>query len=727
MAEPSRPRNPDAPPEGRARRIIKWALVSVVAVLVVVVAAGGIFWVGTPIPNPNKDFVTANSHLLYGDGKTELGTLSVQNREALAYDQIPQKMRDAMVAAENPTFWTDPGVSLPALARAITSLGSKDSSGGSTITQQYVKILYLSSEKTLTRKLKEMVIALKLGQEQTKEQILEGYLNTVYFGRGAYGVEAASQAYFGIPAAQVNEQQAIVLAAVVNAPGLLDPALGDKQTSDLLERYQYVINSLVKMGKLTEAEKATIYTALPPFPAIKKDPRFGGTDGYLMKVVMDELKKDGFDEATINGGGLEVITTFDKAKQDAAVAVAQAQTKRAAAVNGKDAAQLHASIVSIDNATGGVLAMYGGNPDYVASSRNWATTARATGSTFKTWALVAALRQGVSVDKELKGYTFKAADGQPVQGETDGMVTLADATTHSNNAAFVDLTTQLKSGGASAIKAANDAGIPGTSGSAGWAADIRVAMGTAEVSPMDNAAGYSTLANDGLRMTAHVVKQVTDRSGKVVYTADTKGVPAIEPSVAEAATECLTNVATSGTGQVVSALDYPVAGKTGTRWDGVKTTSSWFVGYTKQITTAVNYVLGDTGNENLDTYSSGFYGAGFPAQTWLAFMKVAMKGLPATDFTQSSYTPSVKASPIQTTTTDTATTDTAPPQPTATTGPTQVPTRTTTTQPATTSTTTSTTSTTTKTTTTTTTSTTTTTTSTTTQPGNPTPPGQATP
>jgi len=184
-------------------------------------------------------------------------------------------------------------------------------------------------------------------------------------------------------------------------------------------------------------------------------------------------------------------------------------------------------------------------------------------------------------------------------------------------------------------------------------------------------------------------------------------------------------VATSGTGQVVSALDYPVAGKTGTRWDGVKTTSSWFVGYTKQITTAVNYVLGDTGNENLDTYSSGFYGAGFPAQTWLAFMKVAMKGLPATDFTQSSYTPSVKASPIQTTTTDTATTDTAPPRPTATTGPTQVPTRTTTTQPATTSTTTSTTSTTT--TTTTTTSTTTTTTSTTTQPGNPTPPGQATP
>lgn len=677
MAKPRRPRNPDAPPEGRARRIVKWVLVSIVALLVVTLAAGGIFWVATPIPNPNKDFVTANTHLFYGDGTTEIGTLSVQNREALTYDQIPQNMRDAMVAAENPTFWTDPGVSLPALLRAISSLGSKDSTGGSTLTQQYVKILYLSSEKTITRKLKEMVIALKLGQEQSKEQILEGYLNTVYFGRGAYGVEAASQAYFGIPASKLDQRQAIVLASVVNAPALLDPASGEKQAQDLLERYQYVINSLVKMDKLTEADKATIYTALPPFPAIKKDPRFGGTDGYLMKAVIDELKKDGFDEATINGGGLRVVTTFDKAKQDAAVAVAQAKTKEAAAENGKDAAQLHASIVSIDNATGGVLAMYGGNPDYVASSRNWATTARATGSTFKTWALVAALRQGVSVDKELKGYTFTAADGRPVTGETDGMVTLADATTHSINAAFVDLTTQLKDGGANAIKAANDAGIPGAAPNNGWDADIRVAMGTAEVSPLNNAAGYSTLANDGLRMPVHLVKQVTDSSGKVVYSADTTGVPAIEPTVAEAATECLTDVATSGTGRVVSGLDYPVAGKTGTRWDGKKTTSSWFVGYTKQITTSVNYVLGDTGNEDLDDYSQGFYGAGYPAETWLAFMKQAMKGLPSVDFTQSDYRPTTTS----TTTRSRVTPRTVAPQPSAVVEPTVAPTQTTPTEP----------------------------------------------
>jgi len=641
MAKPARANTPDAKREGRVRRVLKWVTVTIAALLVVAIAAAGIFWVTTPIPNPNKDFTTANTHLLYSDGQTELGVLSVQNREMLAFADMPQNVKDAIVAAENPTFWTDPGISIPAILRAISTIGSGQTQGGSTITQQYVKIFYLNQDKTLIRKIREAVISLKLGQEQSKEQILEGYLNTVYFGRGAYGIEAASQAYFGIPAAQLNQQQAIVLAALVNAPGLLDPALGDKQAKDLLERYQFVINQMVKMGTMTEAEKAKIYSALPEFPTIKKDARFGGTDGYLMKVVVDELKSKGFDEATINGGGLEVTTTFDKAKQDAAVSVAQAQTKAAAAINGKDASALHASLVSIDNATGGVLAMYGGNSDYLTNSRNWATTNRATGSTFKTWTLVAALRQGVSLDKELKGYTFTAADGKSVSGETDGMVSLRDATTHSINSAFVDLTTQLKDGGDASIKAAQDAGIPGTAGQDGWDPSIRIAMGTAEVSPVDNASGYSTLANDGVHIPWHVVQQVKDRTGKVVYTADTTGTQTIDPTIAAAATECLTEVATSGTGAAVSALGYPVAGKTGTRYDGDKTTSSWFVGYTKQITTAVNYVLGDSGNEDLDTYSQGFYGAGFPAQTWLKYMEKAMKGLPELEFTQSTYTPSV--------------------------------------------------------------------------------------
>ena len=669
-------------PRSPGRRIARGVLLAVAGLLALGVVAAGVLWVATPIPNPNSDFTTANTHLLYRDGKAELGVLSVQNREEIAYAQMPQAAKDAIVAGENPTFWTDPGISVAGIARALTTLTSgADAQGGSTITQQYVKVLYLTQERTVVRKLREIVIALKLGQEVSKEQILEGYLNTVYYGRGAYGIQAAAKAYFAKDAAKLTLQESIVLMALVNGPGKMDPALGDKQEKNLLERYQYILNQMVSTGKLTDAARAAVYTKLPAFPAVKKDPRFGGTDGYLMKVVIDELKDAGFDEATINGGGLTVTTTFDKADQDAAVAAAQAKVKEAAASSGQPAAQLHASVVAIDNASGGVLAMYGGNNDYVSSSRNWATTARPTGSTFKTWALVAALRQGVPLDKELKGYTYTAADGQSVSGETDGMVTLRQATTDSINSAYVDLVTQLSDGPAGVIKAATDAGAPK---GAGWDATIRLPMGTAEVSPVDNASAYSTLANDGVRRPWHVVAQVKDRTGAVLYSAPTAATQAIEGAIAKAATDCLKEVATSGTGRVVGDLGWQVAGKTGTRYDGNKTTSSWFVGYTKQITTAVNFVAGDTGQAPLDPYSEGFYGAGYPARTWLSFMEVAMKGLPQQAIGGSDYTPSQTPSVSPTTAPTTA-------APTATT---IAPTRTTTAPTTTTATTTSTTTTT---------------------------------
>lgn len=643
MAEARRAKNPDAPREGRARRIVKWALTAVVGLIVVAVAGAGILWVATPVPNPNADFSATNTHLLYADGKTELGTLSVQNREAISLAQMPQSVKDAIVAGENPTFWTDPGISVAGIMRAISTLatGFDTAQGGSTITQQYVKLMYLSQERSLIRKLREMIIALKIGQDVPKEQILEGYLNTVYYGRGAYGIQAAAKAFFDKEASALTLQESLVLAAIVNSPGTMDPALGDKQRQNLLERYQYLINQMVDQGKLTEADKAAIYFTLPAFPEVKKDPRFGGTDGYLMKVVSDELKRLGLDEATINGGGLTVTTTFDKARQDAAVQVTQAKTKQAAAENGKDPATLHGSLVSIDNATGGVLAMYGGNPDYVKVTRNWATTTSPTGSTFKVWALVAALRQGVSLDKELKGYTYTAADGQSVSGHSGlGMVSLQQATTDSINSAYVDLTTQLRDGPNEVIRAATDAGIPKAEG---WDATIRIPMGIAEVSPVDNAAGFATLANNGQRLGWHVVSSVRDRNGVLVYQYTPAPVQGIEREVATAATGALQEVTTSGTGDVVASLGYPSAGKTGTRYDGVKTTASWFVGYTKQITTAVNFVAGDSGQENLDDYSQGFYGSGYPAETWLAFMEKAMDGLPKVAFDGSNYRPTSTA------------------------------------------------------------------------------------
>lgn len=619
-------------PREFALDVAKW--VGVVALAVAVIGAGtfGVAYLTTTIPDPNKDFQTNISKVTYRGGQAQLGTFAIQNRVSLPLSEIPQNVKDAIVAAENETFYTDPGISVAGLARAVISaLGPGDTVGGSTITQQYVKVMYLTQDKSLVRKLKEILLALKLSQDVPKDKILEGYLNTVYFGRGAYGVQAASQAFFGVDAKDLSYPQAIALTAMVNDPGRLDPLQGDKQRADLLERYQYAINQLVKTGKITEATKAQWYTTLPEFPPLKRDSRFSGPNGYLLKMVQDELKGAGFSDSQINGGGLQVVTTIDEKMQDAAVSTAQSMTAKAAGERKKDPAGLHAAIASVDVASGGVLALYGG-ADYVANNRNWATTARPTGSTFKPWALVAGLRNGITLNDMFNGDNKSSTP--PVAnagGNSYGMVTLIKATTSSINTAYVDLVSQIKDGPNQVIKAAMDAGIPRN---ASFDPQPTIPLGYSEVSPLSAAGAFGTLANGGKQLKPHIVDEVRDGAGQVLYKAVVSTPQTIEPAVAQDAVYALTNVASEGTGRVVSSLGYDVGGKTGTRYDSSvdETKASWFVGFTKQIATAVMYVAGDDGNGNLDDYSSGFYGSGYPANTWLAYMRIAQKGLPKVDF-----------------------------------------------------------------------------------------------
>ena len=351
------------------------------------IAAGaiGVAYATIKIPDPNADFRTNSTFVYYGDGKTRMGSFQVQNRQSIGYDQMPQYIKDAIVSAENRTFWTDPGISVSGLFRATLGLvgiapeNTTATGGGSTITQQYIKIMYLTQEKTFSRKAKEVLLAAKIGQERSKEQILESYLNTVYFGRGTYGIEAAAQAYFAKPAAKLTLAQSVALAGIVNSPGNLDPANGDKQAADLLERYQYILNGMVELGTISEAQKAEIYSELPKFPKVATDSRMGGPKGFLLSLVQKELLAQGFTEEQINGGGYKVVTTFDADAQDAIVDAAQKMTLQAAGST-KSAKNLHAGMASIDNETGGVVALYGG-PDFVKNSRNWATTTSPVGST----------------------------------------------------------------------------------------------------------------------------------------------------------------------------------------------------------------------------------------------------------------------------------------------------------------------------------------------------------
>jgi len=681
MADPKR-----AASASRARKksnpwqtTLKWLGITMLSLALIGGIAFGVAYATVRIPDPNADFQTNTTFVYYNDGKEKLGSFQVQNRQSLAYADMPQNVKDAIVAAENRSFWTDPGVSVPGLFRAVLSLGNRDEMvGGSTITQQYIKVLYLTQEKSFVRKAKEILLAAKMGQELSKEQILEGYLNTVYFGRGAYGIEAASQAYFDKPAAKLTLAEAVALSAVINSPGNLDPANGDKQAADLLERYQYTLNGMVEMGAITAAERDEIYNELPEFPEIANRSRFGGPKGFLLKMVENELIAAGFTEDQINGGGLKVVSTFDADAQDAAVDAAQSMTLAASGGSKKSARDLHAGLASIDNETGAVLAIYGG-PDFVKSSRNWATTTSPTGSTFKPYALTAALRDGWTLNDKLDGNTLTLpGTTKPVRnagGANYGTVNLLTATTRSINTAYVDLTMQLTGGPASVLQAANDAGAPTVEG---WDPVPTAPLGTPEVSPLYQAAAYSTFANNGMRVTPHVVTEVQDASGNVIYSAQVNPTRTIEKDVAVDVTYALSKVAQDGTGARASALGYPVAGKTGTAYystaGATKTVAAWFVGYTKQITTAVMYVRGDQGNDDL---GNSFYGSGYPALTWLSYMQQAMKGLPQESFdppTDRTSTRTPTAKPTKERTKETRApepTQTATTEPTVTTEPTK--------------------------------------------------------
>lgn len=647
MAEPARSskgkgaKRGGKPPRTRKQKVLrffKWALIGVLSLALVGGIGVGVLYATTSIPDPNADFETNTTTLYYSDGKTVLGQLSIQNRQSIPYSQMPQSIKDAVVSAENRTFWTDPGISFTGILRAAWGLvtNKEITGGGSTITQQYIKILYLTSKQTFDRKAKEITLAVKLSNERSKEEILEGYLNTIYFGRGAYGIQAAAHAYFNTTADKLTVQQSAVLASVLNAPAYFDPDGGAANVKRLTERYHYVLDGMVEAGQLTAAERAT-YDTLPKFPDVPVDSTYGGPEGFLIKMVEAELSAAGMSDAQVQGGGLKIITTFNKTDQDAAVKAAQAATAKAAKEAGKSASGLHAAIASVDTSNGEVLALYGG-ADYVKNSRNWATTARATASTFKAFATIAALRGGFTLTSQFRGNQFTPnGDSTSVRnasGTNYGTVSLKKAVTYSINTAFVDMTQQLPNGPAAVIKAANDAGVPT---GVGWDENNRIALGTAEASPLAMANAFATFANDGTYNAAHVVKQVQDSSGTVVYKPKVDTNNAISVQDARTVTQAMETVVEDGSGATVDTSGHTAAGKTGTGAVTNKTVTSWLVAYTKQISTAVMFVAGDDGNGNLDNYrtpgDAWFYSSGYPASTWSQYMSTAMKNLPNEEFT----------------------------------------------------------------------------------------------
>ena len=309
------------PRRSLGRRLVKWVLLAGLAFFLLGCAAFAVGYATTDVPDPNKDFQAQTTFVYYSDGKHEIGRFANQNRTSVALSDVPQHVQDAVIAAEDRTFETNKGIDPKGILRAAFSNARGGSTqGASTITQQYVKVLYLSQERTLTRKVKEAFVSLKIQRQESKDEILQGYLNTIYFGRGAYGIQAAAQAYFGKDAKDLTVQEGAVLASVLNSPTAFDPANGADARARLLGRYQYVLDGMASMGNLDADRAERVKQRLPKFPRIKSEDQYGGQRGHVLTLVKRELLAKGFTDQEISGGGLKVTTTFTRNAMDAAAA-----------------------------------------------------------------------------------------------------------------------------------------------------------------------------------------------------------------------------------------------------------------------------------------------------------------------------------------------------------------------------------------------------------------------
>jgi membrane peptidoglycan carboxypeptidase len=639
-----------------ALRVLGWLLALFCLGIICSVAAFFIVYQTTKIPDINKEFATNTTTVTFADQKNPLGSFYEQNRHTVPLSQIPKHVQDAVIAAEDRTFWTNPGISPSGMARAAFNIARGEQlQGGSTITQQYVKIMYLTQERTVSRKFQELFIATKLSRQQDKSKTLEGYLNTIYFGEGAYGISAAGDAYFKQPdPRKLSVSQAAFLATVLNNPSLFDIDDKDPRTQKrIVERYHYVLDGMRQMGTITDAQAAKYGNKLPALDRKARNDRYKGPNGFLLDMARKELVRLGFDQDQISGGGLKVVTTFNYGLQKKMIAAATKELPEK-----RD--NLHVGMATVQPGTGALLAMYGG-PDYLKSQLNWATLKARPGSSFKPFAVAAALQDGKTIYDTYQGDSPIEIQGKKLNNEFDrdyGDVTLLKATEQSINTAFYDLVDkQMDNGPAKVVDAAEAAGIPKTKALEVGRDNPSTVLGPDPyASPVDMANAYATFAADGKYAPVHTIKSVTGPDGKVLWSEknlDKQVKQAFEPNIAKMVNYVLQDVVEKGTGSDARELDRAVAGKTGTAGgvgvehrkenaecggckDGADTLTSWWTGYTPQLSTAVLYRAGKTGESDLDPYSNeaAFFGGGWPLKTWMAFMEPALDGVPEKEFSE---------------------------------------------------------------------------------------------
>ncbi|MBD9732346.1 penicillin-binding protein [Streptomyces sp. H28] len=605
------------------------------------------------IPEGNADAKRQSNVYKYSDGSMMARDGEV-NREVVDLARIPKAVQRTFVAAENKTFYQDAGVDIRGTTRGlVNTLSGKGAQGGSTITQQYVKNYYLTQDQTVSRKLKELVISLKLDREKSKDYILAGYINTSYYGRNAYGIQAAARAYYRVDAEDLTVEQGAYLAALLQAPSQYDWAVASETGRKLVtNRWNYVLDNMVEQGWLDAGERSGMKFPVPKEP--QGDPGMAGQTGYLVHAANSALKQQLVAEGTaedakhadalVDAGGWTITLNIDKKKQKALEKAVETQlTDELDPKKRKVDADIQAGAVSVDPKTGAVVAMYGGQ-DYLKHYVNNATRADyQPASTFKPVILAAALEEEAETQDGEPIGANTVYDGTSERQVVDGGRKVGFAPENEDDGNYGDITVQTamnKSVNSVFAQMGVDVGMPKvmeTAGKLGMAVEDLEAvpaqtLGSMGASPLRMAGVYATLDNHGKKTTPTIVKSAEHRS-RTVTMPDAIGEQVISREAADTVTSVLTGVVDDGTARR-AVRDNPlrngqqVAGKTGTS-DNNK--SAWFAGFTPDLVTTVGLFGEDDKppHKQVEMYGAGgndrVNGGGYPARIWAAYTFGVMK------------------------------------------------------------------------------------------------------
>jgi len=602
-------------------RWLRWLTGAAASLVVIAFVAFNLLWFTVELPpEPPRP---QSSLILTADGQ-ELAAISPEgSRFVVPLDDIAPIAVDAVLAAEDRRFYEHGGIDPIGIGRAVWRNLRGDTQGGSTITQQLVKVDYLTSERSLWRKAREAILAVKLERTADKDDILERYLNNVYFGRNAYGIEAAARAYFDTTAADLALGQAALLAGLIRAPEAAEP------TDDMdaaVRRRDIVLAALAREAVITRDEAEAV--AAEPIVTVPKV--VAEIEAIAAPHFVDAVRRQAIaavGEARAQAAGLRVVTTLDLGAQQAA---------EAAVAELLEGQSPQAALVAID--TDGAIRAYIGGRDHDALKVDLARgvegggTGRQPGSTFKPFVLAAALAAGD--DRVTLGQRFPApahidlvVEGQPwgvdnYGNEAFGPLDLVEATARSVNTVYAQLLQRV--GPTAVADMATTLGV-----TASLAPNPSIALGAAEVSPVDMARAYSTLANDGVRVDPYAIERIEDAQGNVIWRPD-RDEPerVLDEGASRAVTHALRAVVTNGTGRAAD-IGRPAAGKTGTTQENV---DAWFAGYVPGYTAVV--WLGNPEGAIPIAEASGrpITGGGLPARIWQRFMSAAVANRDAADF-----------------------------------------------------------------------------------------------